>query len=223
MNRSMTRTITALLAGTALVVGLASCGTATATDDAGPSSSSASPSVDAAAAKAAADKAAADAKAAAAQAAADAKAKAAADAKAKAAAAAKAKADAAAAAKAKAAAAARITNAQAPAARTWAKIVKDPDAYVGKVYVIYGQVNQFDAATGTDTFLGDSASKNTLSYGYFDGENTMFNGTEKLFADFVEDDVFKATVEVAGSFSYDTQIGGNTTVPLLKVHRIKRI
>ena len=66
--------------------------------------------------------------------------------------------------------------------------------------MIYGQINQFDSATGTDTFLGDSASKNTLSYGYFDGENTMFNGTEDLFSEFVEDDVFKATVEVAGSF-----------------------
>jgi hypothetical protein len=158
-------------------------------------------------------------------AAAEARRDAAADAQAKAAAeaAAKAEADAAAAAKAKAAAAARITNAQAPSKRTWAKVVKNPDSYVGKVYVIYGQINQFDAATGTDTFLGDSASKNTMSYGYFDGENTMFSGTEKLFSDFVEDDVFKATVEVADSFSYDTQIGGNTTVPLLKVHRIKRI
>ena len=33
-------------------------------------------------------------------------------------------------------------------ARKWAQIVKDPDAYQGKTYVIYGEVTQFDANTG---------------------------------------------------------------------------
>jgi hypothetical protein len=39
-------------------------------------------------------------------------------------------------------------------------------------------------------------------------------------ATYVEDDVFVAAVQVEGSFSCDTQIGGSTTVPLLKVHKI---
>jgi hypothetical protein len=36
----------------------------------------------------------------------------------------------------------------------------------------------------------------------------------------VQDDLFKAEVVVAGSLSYDTQIGGSTTVPLLLVTKI---
>lgn len=179
------------------------------------SSADASASAQAAADKAAADKKAADEKAADEKAAADKKAaaeKAAAEKRAKAA-----KAAAAAAAKA------RIDNAPVPSARQWALVVKNPDAYVGKMYVIYGQIRQFDAATGTDQFLADTASRNTLSYGFFDGENTLMTGTERLFSPLVEDDVFKATVQVTGSFSYDTQIGGNTTVPQLKVLRIKRL
>jgi hypothetical protein len=114
----------------------------------------------------------------------------------------------------------KIDNAQPVSSRTLAKIVKNPDNYKGKVLVVYGQVTQFDSATGTDTFLADVANRNTMSYGYFDGENAMFTGKESKLDDLVEDDVFRATVTVTGSFSYDTQIGGNTTVPLFLVNKI---
>jgi hypothetical protein len=63
-----------------------------------------------------------------------------------------------------------------------------------------------------DTFLADTASRNTTSYGYFDGENTMLTGSAKKLDDLVEDDIFKASVTVLGPIDYDTQIGGNTTV-----------
>jgi len=105
--------------------------------------------------------------------------------------------------------------------RQWAKVVKNPDKYVGKRYIIYGEVNQFDSATGDEAFLADTAYRNTISYGYFDGENAYLEGNADKLEDLVEDDVFKATVTVEGSFSYDTQIGGNTTVPKLKVDKIK--
>ncbi len=51
----------------------------------------------------------------------------------------------------------------------------------------------------------------------------MLTGDEAKLADFAEGDVFKATVTVVGSFSYETQIGGNTTVPMLTVNSIRRI
>ena len=92
-------------------------------------------------------------------------------------------------------------------------MVKKPDAFIGKRFIIYGEVTQFDAATGEDAFLADTAHKNTTEYGYFDGENTMLTGDASDLSDVVENDVFKATVTVLGSHSYDTQIGGNTTVP----------
>lgn len=108
-------------------------------------------------------------------------------------------------------------------ARQWAKIAKDPDAYIGKTFIVYGEVTQFDSATGTDTFRADVAHKNTTTYGFFEGDNTMLTGYEDDLADVVEGDLFRAKVTVAGSYSYDTQVGGNTTVPMLVVDSIKVI
>jgi hypothetical protein len=48
--------------------------------------------------------------------------------------------------------------------------------YKGDKYIIYGQVTQFDSATGDDNFLADTAHRNTMSYDFFDGENTLLTG-----------------------------------------------
>jgi hypothetical protein len=105
------------------------------------------------------------------------------------------------------------------------QLVKKPDSYIGDKYIIYGQVTQFDSATGDDSFLADTAHRNTMRYGFFDGDNTMrygffdgdntlLSGNAKQLDDLVEDDVFRASVTVLGDIDYDTQIGGNTAVPL---------
>ncbi|SCF06377.1 hypothetical protein GA0070607_5080 [Micromonospora coriariae] len=105
-------------------------------------------------------------------------------------------------------------------ARQWKLIAKNPDAYLGKTYVVYGRVTQFDAATGTDTFRADVAHRKMPDeYDY--ETNTMLSGSESDLDNLVEDDIFRANVTVLGSFSYDTQIGGETTVPLLQVASIK--
>jgi hypothetical protein len=62
-----------------------------------------------------------------------------------------------------------------------------------------------------------------MRYGFFDGDNTLLSGNAKQLDDLVEDDVFRASVTVLGDIDYDTQIGGNTTVPLLEVDSIKVI
>ena len=110
--------------------------------------------------------------------------------------------------------------------RQLAKVVRNPDAYVGKKYVIYGEVTQYDSATGEDAMLADVAYKNTArgNYGYFEGENSMITkGKATNMGDVVEDDIVKMYVTVVGSFSYDTQIGGNTTVPQFTVNILKRV
>ena len=50
----------------------------------------------------------------------------------------------------------------------------------------------------------------------------MFSGTEAQLADFVTDDIVIMNLTSLGSYSYDTQIGGNTTVPLFQVDSIGR-
>ena len=85
---------------------------------------------------------------------------------------------------------------------------------------MYGVVTQFDAATGDDAFRADVGHKNMAdSYDY--EINTLLNGSTAQLRNLVEDDEFRASVTVMGSFSYDTQIGGSTTVPLLQVDAIK--
>ncbi|TCC40007.1 serine/threonine protein kinase [Kribbella capetownensis] len=108
-------------------------------------------------------------------------------------------------------------------ARQWAKIAKSPDDHLGEAYVVYGVVTQFDAATGEDTFRADvDGVRHRVEYGYVDyPTNTLLTNVSGDVSDLVQDDLFQANVLVLGSFSYDTQIGGETTVPNLSVISIK--
>jgi hypothetical protein len=116
----------------------------------------------------------------------------------------------------------KIDNVPFPSARDLALVFKDPDGHVGEMFRVWGQVTQFDSATGMNAYLADVANRNTMSYGYFDGESAMFRGGEAGLQDIVEGDVFIATVKVDGSLSYGTQIGGNTTVPQFDILKITR-
>ncbi|MEO3743108.1 hypothetical protein [Plantactinospora sp. B5E13] len=105
-------------------------------------------------------------------------------------------------------------------ARQWKLLAKDPDSYVGRTYLVYGVVTQFDAATGDDTFRADVGPKNMADDWDYE-TNTLLTGTTRQLRNVVDDDEFRANVTVLGSFSYDTQVGGNTTVPLLRIDSIR--
>jgi hypothetical protein len=107
--------------------------------------------------------------------------------------------------------------------RQYAKIMKNPDRYSADRIIVYGEVTQFDSATGDSHFLADTAYRNTTSYGYFAGKNTALNGSTQKLDDLVEGDVFRASVTVTGSHDYDTQIGGRTSVAQFEVNSIKVI
>jgi hypothetical protein len=104
-------------------------------------------------------------------------------------------------------------------ARNWAKVVKNPDAYLGKTYQVWACITQFDSATGPDTFRAQASNKKQ-EYWYSDADNALFSGDADRLSDFVQDDVVQMNVTSLGSFSYDTQIGGNTTVPLFSIDKI---
>lgn len=110
---------------------------------------------------------------------------------------------------------------QALTSRAWAKLVKAPDNYIGERYKLWGCIWQFDAATGPSEFLARASFRNE-AYWFVDGVNAYFTGDESKLADFVEDDVVFLNVVAEGSYSYDTQAGGNTTVPLFEVKSISR-
>jgi hypothetical protein len=97
--------------------------------------------------------------------------------------------------------------------------VKAPDNYTGKTYQVWACITQFDAATGTDSFRGQ-ASYGNQEFWYTDGDNAFFAGDEAALDDYVADDVAFMSVVVLGSYTYDTQIGGSTTVPWFEITHI---
>lgn len=108
---------------------------------------------------------------------------------------------------------AACTSYQALSDRGWLEIVRDPAAHEGDCVTVYGIVTQADTATGTDTVRaqvggtqGDS-SQGILAY----PTNVIIAGVSGL----VQDDAFTADVWIDGTTSYDTTLGGKTTVPLL--------
>jgi hypothetical protein len=107
--------------------------------------------------------------------------------------------------------------------RQWAKINRNPDAHIGEAITIYGEITQSDAATGTQAALADvDGVFRPLEYGYADyDDNALLSADGDELADAVEKDTFRAKVEIMGSYTYDTQIGGSTTVPQLKVRSLK--
>ena len=106
-------------------------------------------------------------------------------------------------------------------ARDFKLLAKDPDAYAGKAYTIYGYVSQFDSATGTGGFRANTGATRQKADDWYEFEqNSVLTGDEDVLAEIVEDDLFQAKVVVTGSYSYDTQIGGSTTVPSFAVQEI---
>ena len=121
------------------------------------------------------------------------------------------------------------TTTTPPAAVTYATLserdfkllAKDPDAYAGKAYKIYGYVSQFDSATDTDGFRANTGPKKVDESDWYDfDQNSILTGDAAMLSKIVEDDLFEAKVIVAGAFSYDTQLGGNTTVPSFLIREI---
>lgn len=113
--------------------------------------------------------------------------------------------------------------AEAITARDWLLIAKNPDAHEGQRIVVYGEVTQFDSATGSSGFRANvDGVVHPIKYGYADYEtNTVLGAGQGVsLADVVQDDIFKAEATVVGSYSYDTQIGGSTTVPMLLITKI---
>ena len=110
-------------------------------------------------------------------------------------------------------------------ARDWAKIAKDPASHVGEAIIVYGEVTQFDAATGADVFRANvDGIKHPVSYGYADyPTNTVLAGNGVDLGDLVQGDLFQAEAIVTGSISYETTMGGTLTAPQLSVSKVKVI
>src|SRR5215831_2565175 len=108
--------------------------------------------------------------------------------------------------------------------RQWEQIAKDPDTHADEAYIVYGKVTQFDAATGQSEFRADVGGTrqypDEVGYVTTYPTNTVLSGDSAMLKPIVEGDLFTAEVQVTGSLTYDTQIGGSTTVPELQINSI---
>lgn len=95
--------------------------------------------------------------------------------------------------------------------------------HVGEAMIVYGQVTQFDSVTGTSGFRANiDGVRHQVSYGYADYEtNTILQGDPAALGDLVEGDLFRAEVVVGGTYTYETSLGGQMTVPTLAVSKIQ--
>lgn len=101
--------------------------------------------------------------------------------------------------------------------RTLAQIVKAPDDHIGRQVIVYGAITQLDAATGK-CFVRISIAHAPQDAWYdYEHNSVGFAGDGEsdcpILDPFVADDEVKLWVTIGGSISYDTQIGGSTTVP----------
>ncbi|KXF84340.1 hypothetical protein D092_20675 [Rhodococcus ruber Chol-4] len=105
--------------------------------------------------------------------------------------------------------------------RDFALIARDSAAAQGRKIVLYGYVSQFDSATGTNQFRASVDSQPLGSWYEYD-HNVVIKASDRgLVANVVEDDLITMWVEVDEPLTYDTTLGGSTTVPSFRLNMIQ--
>jgi hypothetical protein len=109
----------------------------------------------------------------------------------------------------------------------FALLVKNPDGKKGEKVTLFGTITQFDAATGTCVFRANIENvQEASSYDY--AQNSLFAGGDgkkscPTLSNFVQGNYVQISATVLGAYSYDTQNGGNTTVPSFLVDNVVTI
>lgn len=103
-------------------------------------------------------------------------------------------------------------------------IVKNPDATIGQTFTMVVLITQFDAATGACTFRGYWDNEPHEYNFEYAGDNAYFGSGDAdtncpVLDGIDQNDTIRVWATSIGSLSYDTQVGGSTTVPAFKVLR----
>jgi hypothetical protein len=105
--------------------------------------------------------------------------------------------------------------------RDWQLVQRDPDAYKGEKYVVYGAVTQADAMTGEATIrVNTGPVQQSRQYDY-DVNTMVLAGTSGVFSEVVKDDHVKMLIEIGGSMTYDTTIGGSASAVMALAYDVE--
>lgn len=107
--------------------------------------------------------------------------------------------------------------------RDWALVERDPDSHQGEKYVLYGHVTQADAATGDISIRVNSGPVQQYRQYDYDVNTMAITGRDGVFSDVVKGDHVEMLVEVDGSLTYDTMIGGSATAVLVAAYDVEVI
>ena len=97
--------------------------------------------------------------------------------------------------------------------RDLALLAKSPDAAKGRKLVLHGVVTQFDSGTGATQFRASVTGARQDAWYDYDINVVISGSSPPVVANVVKDDLVTVYVEVAGSYRYDTTLGGSMTVP----------
>lgn len=105
--------------------------------------------------------------------------------------------------------------------RDWQLVERDPEAYEGEKYVLYGAVTQADVMTGDLSIrVNTGPAQQSRRYNY-DVNTILLVGAPDVFADVVQGDHVKMLVEVSGSMTYDTTIGGSASAVMALAYDVE--
>ncbi|MBM4686266.1 hypothetical protein GS532_21280 [Rhodococcus hoagii] len=115
-----------------------------------------------------------------------------------------------------------VSTYQALTPRDYALITKDPTKHIGERIVVFGEISQFDSATGPNLFMANTAAEQASDYWGLE-TSAVVTGKPGLFDDVVADDVVKIWATVTGDWTYDTALKVPRTVLSLQANMIEVI
>ncbi|MFZ2529001.1 MAG: hypothetical protein WAX14_15325 [Rhodococcus sp. (in: high G+C Gram-positive bacteria)] len=108
--------------------------------------------------------------------------------------------------------------------RDYALLLKNPVASAGRKIIVYGEVSQFDTATGPSRFMADTSADPIEGDSYFFGDSALVDLSDpRIGADVAQGDIVRMYVEVRGTFEYENLLGGEMVVPRLRANIIEPV
>jgi hypothetical protein len=107
--------------------------------------------------------------------------------------------------------------------RDWQLLSRDADSHSGEKYVLYGYVTQADIATGSYSIRADTSGEQLGRWYDYNINTIVFAADDELLSSVIAGDTVKLLVEVQGTATYDTAIGGSATAVTVFAYSVEVI